>query len=251
MVPHTGGMVDAPDSGEVQVKRRTGRPPRLDRDMIAKAAGEIGLGKVTMRSVADRLGVSIPGLYHYVSGRDDLLRLAAEQLTLRIAVPEDDSQHWAVWLYQWAEHVHAAFGAEPDILKQFMHGSMATELMVDHLEIVVGFLVGRGFTAPAAFAAYNSLTSCAIGAAVGDIREHDVRLAGHPTPQEHARLVAERGPEQLPNLAEIVAGGASWRPPFRELAATMLAGIAVRRGEDWQEVVDHVLALPEPTPRLD
>jgi AcrR family transcriptional regulator len=239
-------MVDAPAAA---AKRKTGRPARLDRDMIAKAAGEIGLGQVTMRAVADRLGVSIPGLYHYVNGRADLLRLAAEQLAQRIAVPQDDSQHWAVWLYQWGEHVHAGFTAEPDFLEQFMHGTMGVDLMVDNIEIVVGFLVSRGFSPREAYAAYNSVTSCAIGAAVGDIRERDSQRAGRSTPAEQARLVAERGASELPNLAEIVADGAPMRPPFRQQVATMLAGIAVRRGDDWRCVVDLILGLPEPVVR--
>jgi AcrR family transcriptional regulator len=38
--------------------------------------------------VADRLGVSVPGLYHYVSGREDLIRLAAEQSALRMTMPD-------------------------------------------------------------------------------------------------------------------------------------------------------------------
>src|SRR5579864_7418731 len=68
---------------------RRGRPPRIDRAAIAQAASEIPLSDLSLRSVADRLGVSVPGLYHYVQGRDELFALAAEQSVRRWPLPED------------------------------------------------------------------------------------------------------------------------------------------------------------------
>ena len=53
------GRVDraAPaDRGIEPTKRRAGRPAKLDRQMIAEAAHEIGLAELTMKSVADRSG---------------------------------------------------------------------------------------------------------------------------------------------------------------------------------------------------
>src|SRR5512143_2491806 len=72
--------------------RRPGRPSRIDRTAIAKAAAELPLSELTVRSVADRLGVSVPAVYHYVSGREELMLLAAEQSTKRIPLPEDHGQ---------------------------------------------------------------------------------------------------------------------------------------------------------------
>src|SRR5690348_8135749 len=103
-----GGWVQG-DSGSpvAPARRRVGRPARLDRAAIARASAELDLDQVSMRSVADRLGVSVPSLYHYVRGRDDLLRMAAEQSAARLSVPEDSGQHWSVWLYQWADHARS------------------------------------------------------------------------------------------------------------------------------------------------
>src|SRR5690606_10443387 len=55
-------------------RAKVGRPARINRQMIAEAAHELGLDGLTLRSVADHLGVSIAALYHHVSGKDDLLR---------------------------------------------------------------------------------------------------------------------------------------------------------------------------------
>jgi AcrR family transcriptional regulator len=42
------------------------------------------------------LDVSIAALYHHVTGKDDLLRLAAEVSAQKVPLPQDTDQHWAV-----------------------------------------------------------------------------------------------------------------------------------------------------------
>ena len=44
-------------------RRRVGRPPRIDAAMVIAAACEIGLDRVTMRAVAERLGFANP--FHF------------------------------------------------------------------------------------------------------------------------------------------------------------------------------------------
>ena len=110
---------------------KIGRPARIDRAMIARAAYEIGLDRVTMKAVADRLGVSVPGLYHHVEGRDDLMRLGAEYSAAQIQMPVDHGQHWTAWLLEWARYSHDAFVAQPALLGQFLNGSLGVERMVD------------------------------------------------------------------------------------------------------------------------
>ena len=58
---------------------KVGRPARIDRDAIAEAVLELGLDGISMKAVADHLGVSVAGLYHHVSNRRELLVLAAER----------------------------------------------------------------------------------------------------------------------------------------------------------------------------
>src|SRR3954454_12890200 len=96
--------------------RPVGRPARIDRDAIARAVLEIGFDDATMKRVAEHLGVSVPGLYYYVRGRDDLLRVAAEYSLAQTVVPEDRGQHWALWLREWAEYMRAAM-AEREVME--------------------------------------------------------------------------------------------------------------------------------------
>ena len=139
--------------------------------MIARAAHEVGLEHVTMKAVAERLGVSVPGLYHHVEGREDLMRLAAEYSASQIEVPVDHGQHWAEWLLEWAQYMHRAFVAEPELMNQFLHRAIGVERMVLHVDAMLALLLRHGFDPHDAMDAYVQVSQCAIGAALTDLRE--------------------------------------------------------------------------------
>ena len=220
-------------------RRRIGRPPRIDTAMITSAACDIGLDRVTMRGVADRLGVSVASLYHHVSGRQELVRLASEQTAARMSVPEADGQHWSEWLFEWAEHSRAGFVANPELLEQFLHGSVGFDRILDRVDGAVGYLVAAGFDVTEAFDAYGLVTECALGAAVAEIRAREAEMSGHPIPATVARELNERPIDELVHMRAYGGGGA--RPAsFRVQLATVLAGIAVRRGDRWEPVVARI-----------
>ena len=71
---------------------------RLDRDAVLRAglaladAGD--LDAVTLRAVADRLGVTPMALYRHVEGKTDLLDGMADLLYAELDVPEQGSDWW-------------------------------------------------------------------------------------------------------------------------------------------------------------
>src|SRR4051812_40854192 len=101
---------------------QVGRPPRINRQMIAEAAHEIGLEQLTLKAVADHLDVSIAALYHYIDGKEDLLRLAADHAAAQVPLPEDHGQHWARWLLEWAVYNRDVFLARSGLLAQYLEG---------------------------------------------------------------------------------------------------------------------------------
>jgi AcrR family transcriptional regulator len=196
-----------------------------------------------MRSVAERLGVSVPGLYHYVSGRDDLLRLAAEQSALRMTLPTDHGQHWAVWFYEWADYTRRAFSNDPELLKQYIDGAFGAEVMADHVEAAIALCVRQGFTEQAALEAYDLVSECALGAAISEMRERKAHRDDRPLEVELRRLLARRG-DELPHLGRLLAGSGSLpSPPFADRICTVLAGIAVRRGDSWEPIAGRLRAV--------
>ena len=55
-----------------------GRPNRISREIIARAALDMGIQDATLMGVAKKLKVDRSSLYHHVKSRDDVIRLAAE-----------------------------------------------------------------------------------------------------------------------------------------------------------------------------
>jgi AcrR family transcriptional regulator len=218
-----------------------GRPPRINRQMIAEAADEIGLEQLTLKAVADHLGVSIAALYHYVDGKDDLLRLAADHTASKVPLPEDHGQHWAVWLLEWARYNRDVFLARSGLLEQYLVGAVSAESIAPTVDRILGVLVGQGFTVVEANVAYELVSTCALGAAVATTRERETAKAGVNVGALYKALLRERKRSELPHLRALLAEpGGGMRRPFDENIATILIGIAIRRGDDWQEVVAQV-----------
>jgi AcrR family transcriptional regulator len=235
----------APESG----RRKVGRPARINREIIGEAAHAIGLNDITLKAVAQKLGVSVAGLYHHVDGRDDLLRLAAEHATRRVTLPEDRGQHWAVWLREWAVYMREAFIAQPGLLGQYLEGAISAEAFATTADTVLGLLVRQGFTIGEAQSAYELVSSCAIGSAVTTIRETEATRDGRPPLAEHQRVLAQRGAGELPHLRQLVAElTTSPGPPFEENLTALLVGIAARQGEPWRPVADLLTPSPPPSP---
>lgn len=63
-------------------------------DAALELAAERGLGEVSVRRVAERLGVTPMALYRYVASKDDLLDAMADELYAELRLPDDDVEWW-------------------------------------------------------------------------------------------------------------------------------------------------------------
>ena len=88
---------------------RPGRPPSVSTRAIIAMALKIGLDKVSFRQLAERLGVNVATIYRYVRNRNELLRLAAFQLTLSRRLPDSEHAHWSHLAQHYAEEMFASF----------------------------------------------------------------------------------------------------------------------------------------------
>jgi AcrR family transcriptional regulator len=220
---------------------KVGRPPRISRQTIAEAAHEVGLSDLTLRAVADRLGVSVASLYHHVDGKDDLLRLAAEYTAARTPIPQDHGQHWAVWLLEWAFYNRDAFVAEPALLGQYLDGAISAEVIAENTDAILAPLMVQGFTAIEAQAAYQLVANCALGSAVNAIREQRALAAGHPAAEQYREVLAARTDDELPHLRALMAEAAVHPiDTFESRITTALVGIAGTRGDDPHDIATRV-----------
>jgi AcrR family transcriptional regulator len=230
--PPAAGDTEAEAEAERERPGR-GRPPRISRAMIAEAAHELGLDGLTLRAVAAHLDVSISALYHHVSSKDELMRLAAEYTAARVPLPEDRGQHWALWLAEWAAYNRDAFLAQPGLLNQYLDGAISAEAIAGNVDTILGVLVRQGFTVLEGNAAYELVTTCALGTAISDIREQEAARAGRPVAEAQRRVLDQSGPDELPYLRQLHHDIAEHgREPFPAQVATVICGIALRRNLD-------------------
>lgn len=94
------------------------RPPRIDRTAILAAtldlADDAGLPAVSMRAVADRLGVTPMALYRHVGDKQQLLDGIVERLLLELPLP-DPALPWHERLSGMAAALRATARRHPDV----------------------------------------------------------------------------------------------------------------------------------------
>lgn len=211
---------------------RPGRPARIDVHAVTEAAISIGLDKVTLKQVADKLGVAIPSLYRHVKSSDDLVRLAAIELAMRQQPPVQTGAHWSVLATNHAEMLYKLFASEPQLISEMIKGNLGVDLEIEILDHFLTSVAGQGFKVDEAIHLYRSIGIIVVGAAAGALAISAKGDSKQNRRQLTARALKQRPKDQLPYIRENLAAvltfnAASWRQTLR----TQLAGIAASRGE--------------------
>jgi AcrR family transcriptional regulator len=160
---------------------------RLDRERIVSAAialaEEAGLEAVSLRRVADRLGVTPMALYRHVASKEDLLDAMADRLYGELDLPAPDEPWWDA-LAGLARSTREALLARPWSVPLFArplagpHGRALDEALRDSL-------LGAGFSAGEAAELHDQLSGMTFALVAPE-------LAGTPN-----RAAFERGLELL------------------------------------------------------
>jgi AcrR family transcriptional regulator len=213
---------------------RVGRPPSVTVQAIVAAALEIGLDKVTLKQIADRLGVAQATLYRHVNNRDELVRLAAFQLTLSRQMPGAANAHWSDLAIRYAESLYESFIAEPQLISQLLKGELGPHAEVDVLEQFLSAIREHGFSEIEGVQLFHAIGMISIGAAAGAIGLKASKAAGRPWSKAMRRTLAERDPAELPQVRRVLPATLEidlipWLPSLNAL----LSGIAASRGEQW------------------
>jgi AcrR family transcriptional regulator len=211
---------------------RVGRPPRVTVQEIVAVALEIGLEKVTLKQIADKLGVAQATLYRHVNNRDELLRLAAFQLTLQRQLPVAANAHWSDLAVRYAESLYESFITEPQLINQLLKGELGPHAEVDVLEPFLTAICQHGFNELEGVQLFHSIGMITIGAASGAIGLNASKASGKPWNEEMRRTLRERDEAELPQIRRVLPATLDidvipWLPSLYAL----LRGIAAQRGE--------------------
>jgi AcrR family transcriptional regulator len=117
MVFVSSGPDELPEPPWSSLRRR--RRQRLSRETITEAALALvdarGLDALSMRNVAERLGVQASALYGHVSGKQELIQLMLDRTALEIELPEPDPARWEEQVKEFARAARRALGSHRDL----------------------------------------------------------------------------------------------------------------------------------------
>ena len=209
-----------------RLRRRPGRPARVTTAQIAEAALDLGLENATIRNVADRLEMSVPGLYHHVRTREELLAMAAAHSLGALELPPHEGSDLGDWLIGYTRFVFDALVAQPEVIGQIVAGTVNTMRLAQHLERFLEVLSRHGWSLQEAYDAYGMLTASVIGAAASEIGSRSGDAAGHSGSEDLRRAAQALGRDETPLVSELIRDHHREPEPFKavEAAVAMLTG---------------------------
>ncbi len=134
----------------------------LSRDRILQAALQRadaeGLAALSMRKLAQTLGVKAMSLYNHVTNKDDMIDGMVELVVSEIALPSL-AVDWQAAMRQRAQSAHAALMHHPWATLALMSRVNVGPAMLRYIEATLACLVEAGFSYPMADYAWNAMDS--------------------------------------------------------------------------------------------
>jgi len=182
-----------------------GRPPTLSRERVLDAAAAradaSGLDGLTMRAVADDLGVEAMSLYHHLRGKEALLDGLVERLMTEV---DAATAHLRVD-GDWRADVRRRCLAARDVMERHPWGPalLMTRTSIPppvfaHFEAVLATMVGAGFSHHLGHRALHALGSLVLGFVQELFAPTDD--AGNASEEELTKMA-----ELLPHITAMVA----------------------------------------------
>lgn len=170
--PGNSAHPDAP----LTAKRSVGRPRRLTLDAIVDAACAVGVERLEMCFVAERLNTGVATLYGYVRGRDHLLELVAERMASQ-AMADTYGGTWQEVLRGHAALCFEMFKSKPEMIGNLIGGEKS-DREVAYAVNIMAMLEKRGLSREDAADLYVETNQAVIGAAVMLVRRQILSSAG-------------------------------------------------------------------------
>jgi AcrR family transcriptional regulator len=141
-------MIRSPRS--IGARRKPGtRRGQLTRQVILNAALKIiateGLRRLTMRRLADDVGVEAMSLYNHIPSKDALLDGLHERILVALEAPPPQARHWQAFARHQAHALHRALLAHPHAIPLFATRPAATPAAVARLDRYLAVLLEAGF----------------------------------------------------------------------------------------------------------
>jgi AcrR family transcriptional regulator len=173
-------LESAPDASGTEPPELRGRVSRDDLLRAAIAlADEGGIESLSIRKLADAVGLRPMSLYHYVSGKDDILGGILE-LVAREFEPPAAVGKWRDAIRASATSAHEALLRHPWACPLLMSASLISAARLRYMDGLLGRLRLAGFSAAMTHLAYHALDSHIIGHTLWEVG-YTVGLRGMPS----------------------------------------------------------------------
>ncbi|MFD5479333.1 TetR/AcrR family transcriptional regulator [Streptomyces hawaiiensis] len=176
----------------------------LSRERVIRAAvavaDEKGAAALTMRAIAEPLGVEAMSLYHHVAGREDILDGMVDAVFGEIDLPPRDTD-WKSALRHRADSARAVLRRHPWAVGLMDSRSRPGPATLRHHDAVIGTLRAGGFSVPMAAHAVSLIDSYLYGFV---LQELSLPFAGAAELDEVAGAILRDMPaDTYPHLTEL------------------------------------------------
>jgi AcrR family transcriptional regulator len=156
---------------------------------------EDGLEGLSIRRLADALGVNGASLYHHFENKDEILVGAAEFALADVRTPKKSEDHWRHWLPENARKLRAALLEHPALVPLIV-GKRSLGMGARMLDTSAERLMEEGVPSAAVMPLLDALELFAIGSVLHETQgytpesQHDIDIAHYPA---LAKAMSERG----------------------------------------------------------
>lgn len=235
--PYTSQGVVVPKAPQEQSEGRA----RLNRERVVQAAVALadrdGLDSLSMRHLADRLGVVPMALYKHVAGKEELVDAMVDLIIAEIEAPPAGSG-WQEAVRGRILAARAALLAHPWARAAVESRTTTTPAVLDHLNTVAGLMRQGGLSVDLTHHAMHALGSRVWGF-TQDLFGAGDPAAPPPGPEQQAMLaqafpwIAEIAAVVAHDPDSVVGGGCDDQFEFELALDLLLDGIAHLHATGW------------------
>lgn len=173
--------------------------PLISRRRALEAALEIidrdGLEGLSIRCLAEKLGVNGASLYHHFTNKEQIVVGAAELALANVRTPQESTEGWREWLPRNARGLREALVRHPALLPVIV-GRRMSGMGAGMLDTSAARLMAEGLASSAVLPVLNALELFAVGSALhrarGDEGGYDPDMLA-PRYPAFAKALRERG----------------------------------------------------------
>ena len=174
----------------------------LSRERVLRAALELadeeGIESLSMRRLAQQLGVEAMSLYHHVRNKQDLLGGMLDSVYSEVQPPTGDGD-WRSAMRRSAISFHSALLRHPWACGLLMSSTGPSPMRLRHMDQVLGALRAAGFTAEMTHHAYHALDSHIVGFTLWLL---PYLAISRQEPDLVGQFLRQLDTDELPHLAE-------------------------------------------------